>query len=51
MLINETAKCHDRRANAVFCDGRAETMTFKSLFFDKDDASLRRWNKDHEPHR
>lgn len=41
---------HQRRANVVFCDGHAATLTFKSLFQDKDDNALRRWNKDHQPH-
>lgn len=44
-------RTHNRRANVVFCDAHVETLTFKSLFFDTNDASLRRWNKDHEPHR
>jgi prepilin-type processing-associated H-X9-DG protein len=42
---------HDRRGNVTFCDGHVESLTLKKLFFDQDDASLRRWNKDNEPHR
>ena len=45
------AGMHDRRANVMFCDSHVESLTLKNLFFDQDDASLRRWNKDHEPHR
>lgn len=42
---------HNRRGNIVFCDGHVEAMTFQTLFRDKDDASLRRWNRDNDPHR
>ena len=48
--IKTTEARHQRRANVVYCDGHAATLTFKSLFQDKDDDSLRRWNKDHQPH-
>jgi len=34
-----------------YCDSHVESLTLKNLFFDQDDASLRRWNKDNEPHR
>ncbi len=49
--INPAAVRHDSRANIVFCDGHVEGMMFKRLFFDQDDAALRRWNRDHESHR
>jgi prepilin-type processing-associated H-X9-DG protein len=39
------------RVNILFCDFHVETKTLKSIFRDTDDAALRRWNKDHEPHR
>lgn len=42
---------HQKRGNIFFCDGHVESVTFKRLFFDRDDASLRRWNRDNEPHR
>jgi prepilin-type N-terminal cleavage/methylation domain-containing protein/prepilin-type processing-associated H-X9-DG protein len=42
---------HDRQGNVMFCDSHVESLTLKKLFFDQDDASLRRWNKDNEPHR
>ncbi len=42
---------HGNRANVVFCDGHAEALTFGRLFLDRDDASLRRWNRDNQPHR
>lgn len=46
-----TVKMHDGRANVVFCDGHVEALRLKALFFDTDDASLRRWNRDNEAHR
>jgi prepilin-type processing-associated H-X9-DG protein/prepilin-type N-terminal cleavage/methylation domain-containing protein len=49
--IHEADKRHSRRANVVFCDAHVESLSFQSLFFDKSDAALSRWNKDHEPHR
>lgn len=51
IFIRAAERRHSRCANVVFCDGHAETMTFEALFLDKSDASLRRWNKDHAPHR
>ncbi len=42
---------HRSQGNVVFCDGHVEAVKFMRLFFDRDDASLRRWNKDNEPHR
>ena len=42
---------HRLRGNVVFCDGHVEALTFRRLFLERDDASLRRWNKDNEPHR
>jgi prepilin-type processing-associated H-X9-DG protein/prepilin-type N-terminal cleavage/methylation domain-containing protein len=41
---------HNGKANVVFCDGHAESPTFKTLFDDTTEASLRRWNRDHEAH-
>jgi prepilin-type N-terminal cleavage/methylation domain-containing protein/prepilin-type processing-associated H-X9-DG protein len=50
--VNKTSeKMHDRRANVVFCDGHIESLSLKSLFLNNDDASLRRWNRDNDPHR
>ena len=40
--IKEAAARHKQKANVAFCDGRVETLPFKSLFFDKDDISLQR---------
>jgi prepilin-type N-terminal cleavage/methylation domain-containing protein/prepilin-type processing-associated H-X9-DG protein len=42
---------HRGRANVVFCDGHIESPTLKFLFEDDTDAALRRWNRDHQPHR
>jgi len=36
--------------NMVFCDGHTELVKRVKLFANEDDA-LRRWNRDHEPHR
>ncbi|MBX3746097.1 MAG: DUF1559 domain-containing protein [Verrucomicrobiae bacterium] len=41
---------HQGRANAAFCDGHVESISFRRLFLDRDDASLRRWNRDNQPH-
>jgi len=49
--VKRAAARHQNRGNIVFCDGHVEALTFKRLFLDRDDASLCRWNKDHEPHR
>ena len=50
-LVQRANGRHGRRANVVFCDAHTETVGFKALFHDRSDESLRRWNKDHEPHR
>ena len=42
---------HQGKANAVFCDGHVESPTLKFLFADTSDEALRRWNRDHQPHR
>jgi hypothetical protein len=34
-----------------FCDSQVELPTLKFLFADTSDAALRRWNRDHQPHR
>jgi prepilin-type processing-associated H-X9-DG protein/prepilin-type N-terminal cleavage/methylation domain-containing protein len=50
-LIKGASARHRNQGNVVFCDGHVEAVTFRRLFLDRDDASLRRWNKDNEPHR
>lgn len=42
---------HQGKANALFCDGHVESPTLQFLFADTSDAALRRWNRDHQPHR
>jgi len=42
---------HGGKDSVVFCDGHVETLSFKTLFDDDSDAALRRWNRDHLPHR
>jgi prepilin-type N-terminal cleavage/methylation domain-containing protein/prepilin-type processing-associated H-X9-DG protein len=49
--VKRAAARHHNRGNVEFCDGHVEALTFRRLFLDRDDASLRRWNKDNEPHR
>jgi prepilin-type N-terminal cleavage/methylation domain-containing protein/prepilin-type processing-associated H-X9-DG protein len=45
------AERHEGRANMIFCDGHVEAPKNSAIFLDKSDSGLRRWNKDHEPHR
>jgi prepilin-type processing-associated H-X9-DG protein len=35
----------------VFCDGHVESPALQYLFADTSDDALRRWNRDHQPHR
>lgn len=49
--VRQAESRHLERGNIVFCDGHVEAVTFKRLFLDRDDASIRRWNRDNEPHR
>jgi len=42
---------HHGRANVVFCDGHVESPTLQYFFEDTTDEALRRWNRDHQPHR
>ena len=42
---------HQGKANVVFCDGHVESPPLKFLFADTSDEALRRWNRDHQPHR
>jgi prepilin-type processing-associated H-X9-DG protein len=42
---------HQGKANVVFCDGHVESPKLKFLFEDTSDDALRRWNRDHQPHR
>lgn len=45
------AERHRGRINVLFCDYHVESPTVKSVFEDKSDAALVRWNRDHQPHR
>ena len=42
---------HQGKANVLFCDSHVESPTLKFLFEDTSDEALRRWNRDHLPHR
>lgn len=42
---------HRRTANLGFVDTHVENRRFSTLFLDRQDAALRVWNRDHEPHR
>jgi len=44
-------KRHQGKANVVFCDGHVESPTLNFLFEDPGDEALRRWNRDHQPHK
>ncbi|MBN8246937.1 MAG: prepilin-type N-terminal cleavage/methylation domain-containing protein [Verrucomicrobia bacterium] len=48
---SRSRKRHGGRANVVFCDGHVEAPLLDSLFVETSDASLRRWNRDGQPHR
>ncbi len=39
---------HREKFNIVFSDGHTELLKRRKLF-SEDDASMRRWNRDHEP--
>ncbi|HEY3853462.1 MAG TPA: H-X9-DG-CTERM domain-containing protein [Verrucomicrobiae bacterium] len=53
--VNESTKRafarHSGNANMAFCDGHVAALTLNSLFVDTSDASLERWNRDHQSHR
>ena len=42
---------HQSKLNVLFCDGHVESPALKFLFADTRDEALRRWNRDHLPHR
>ncbi len=47
--LDATMRRHAGRHNLLFCDGHAETVA-ESKYSAKNNAWLRRWNSDHEPH-
>ena len=49
-ILKATRARHNNRHNVAFCDGHVENLE-ESRLFALDDASLRRWNNDHQPHR
>jgi len=48
-VLRATARRHRGRFNITFCDGHVEAVAEKRLFT-KEEATLKRWNNDHEPH-
>ena len=42
---------HRGRANILFCDGHVSLLRNESLFLDQSDATMQRWNRDHQRHR
>jgi len=48
--VKRAAARHRNQGNVAFCDAHVEALSFRRLFLDRDDVSLRRWNRDHEPH-
>jgi len=42
---------HQGRVNVLFCDGHVESPPLRYVFDDTSDEALRRWNRDHQPHR
>lgn len=49
-ILEATRRRHTGTHNVAFCDGHVENLKEERLFA-LDDASLQRWNNDHEPHR
>jgi prepilin-type processing-associated H-X9-DG protein len=41
---------HTGKVNLLFCDGHVEGPTIQSVFEESSDVTLRRWNRDHQPH-
>lgn len=53
-VVDEFKKAQQRHGgslNTLFCDGHVKAIGLRPLLLDRDDANLRRWNKDNEPHR
>ena len=42
---------HSSKGNTHFCDGHAEGLRLQRLFSDTDDAALKLWNRDNQPHK
>jgi len=42
---------HQGKVNVLFCDGHVESPTLRFVFEETNDDALRRWNRDHQPHR
>lgn len=50
-LPEANPKSHNSGINLLFCDGHVEAPKLEQVFIDRSDATLRRWNKDNQPHR
>ena len=49
--IEIAQKRHRGKLNVTFADGHVEANKVQALYFDETDHAIRRWNRDHEPHR
>lgn len=50
MDLSEVSRRHRGMSHVVFADGHVEAVKLQKLFFDTDEASLRRWHIDNQPH-
>lgn len=48
--IKGASLLHRGMSHVVFADGHVEAVKLQKLFFDTDEASLRRWHIDNQPH-
>ncbi len=49
--IQHSTARHGGRATIGYCDGHADSLTFQLLFHETNDAALRLWNRNNQPHR
>ncbi len=48
--LYEAEQRHRGASGIAFADGHIESVTLKKLYFSRDEASLRQWHTDNEPH-
>jgi prepilin-type processing-associated H-X9-DG protein len=49
--VNFMRRRHRGMWNVVFCDAHVESLKPAALWDPRVDAVVRRWNRDHQPHR